>query len=180
MRLVPIQVPISPAGTNLGDDVIHIVGRIVRWWSMIEFTVDSSIRDLLDRPDTSNMDTTLIMSFKHRLRLLKDLLRETVPDQEALAKLTTIINRIASLQSYRDFVVHGMLVTDSGRPETHVYMSRIRWSSPRKVQRTFVRKEKLLQIEQRIVRSQMELFMATAGCHDRTWRPSLDIMPPQT
>jgi len=172
-HLVEIQVPVSPATTNLDDDVIHVVGRIVRWWSMIEFTVDSSIRDLLNRPDTRNMDTALIISFKDRLQLLKELLNETIADSGETAKLAEIINRIASLQNYRNFVVHGMMIRDSKRPDTHVYMSRIRWSVPTKVRRTYLRKSKLLEIEEKIVRSQMKLFMATAGCHELGWTPSL-------
>jgi hypothetical protein len=106
-------------------------------------------------------------------------LAEVVSDADEMAKLKAIIHRLSSLQNYRDFVVHGLMVDDSKRPQTHVYMSRIRWSWPTKVRRTFLRKDKLLDIERKIVRAQMELFMATAGCHAPGWTPSLDILPQQ-
>jgi hypothetical protein len=120
---IQIQVPISPAGTNLGDDVMHVVGRIVRWWSMIEFTVDSSIRDLLNRPDTRNLETALVQPLKQRFDLLSGLLAEIVGDPVEMAKLNSTINRLRSLQNYRDLVVHGMMITDAKRPDTHVYIS---------------------------------------------------------
>lgn len=170
---------VSGFATNLDDDVMLIVGRLVRWWSMVEFTVDSSIRDLLNRQDTRNFDTALIIPFKQRLRLLKDLLAQIVANRDDLAKLDAIINRIASLQNYRDFVVHGMMVRDANRPETHVYMSRIRWRWPKEVRRTYISKRKLFEIEQRIARVNMELFIATAGCHMPGWRPALEVIAPQ-
>jgi hypothetical protein len=175
---IQIQVPAPQTATNL-EDVMYLVGRIVRWWSMTEFTVDSSIRDLLNRPDTRTVDTALIMSFKQRTQLLTDLLGEVVRDPGALAALRAIINRVRGLQTYRDFVVHGMMVRCARRPTTHIYLSRVRWSYPTQVRKTFIRKDKLLDIERKIARVNMELFMATAGCHMPTWQPSVDIMCPQ-
>lgn len=150
------------------------VGRIVRWWSMVEFAVDSSIRDLLNRPDTRNLTTALKIPMKQRFDLLRDLLADVVANPDDMAQLNEMINRLRSLQNYRDFVVHGMMITDSRRPDTHVYMSRVRWSWPTKVRRTYLRKEKLLDIEDKIFRSYMVLFMATAGCHEPGWTPYID------
>jgi hypothetical protein len=175
-----IQVPFFSSGGSLSDDVIYTVGRIVRCWSAIEFTVDSSIRDLLNRPDTRNLNTALVLPFRQRTDLLKKLLAEVVQDAASLAKLNSIIDQITSLQNYRDFVVHGNMVDDAKRPTTHVYLSRSRWSNPITVRRTFLRKSKLVEIENKIVQAMMELFMATAGCHDPAWKPSLDIMRKQT
>ena len=136
--MIQIEVPASSYSTNLDNDVIFVVGRIVRWWSMIEFTIDSSIRDLLSRPDIRYGDTALVLPFKQRLALLKDLLSEIVKNPEQLAKLKAIVDRIASLQNYRDLIVHGMMVRDPKRPQTHIYLSRVRWSWPTKVRRTFL------------------------------------------
>jgi hypothetical protein len=114
---------------------------------------------------------------KQRFDLLTELLAEVVKSPDDMDKLRAIIHRLSGLQNYRDFVVHGMMVTDSKRPTTHVYLSRIRWSWPTRVRRTFLRKEKLLEIENKIARANLELFMATAGCHAHGWQPSLGMAP---
>lgn len=176
---IHIEIPVPQVATNLDEDVMYVVGRIVRWWSMTEFTIDSSIRDLLNRPDTRTIDTALIMTFKHRLQLLAGLLGEVVHDPTTLAKLHAIIARVRGLKPYRDFVVHGMMVRCSRRPTTHIYLSRVRWSHPTKVRKAFIRKDKLFDIESKIARVNRELFVATAGCHMPTWQPTLDILPPQ-
>jgi hypothetical protein len=159
---------------NLDEAAYYTVGRIIRWWALVENSIDSSIRDLLSRPDTTKIDTSLIMSFKQRRQLLKDLLSEIVVDKNVLLGVFHLLDQIGSVQLYRDLVAHGLMINDSRRPDTHYYLSRTRWSSPPVVRRSYIRKEKLVEIENKIVKLHMKLFMATAGCHQLGWLPYLD------
>ena len=143
---------------------------LVRLWSTNEFTVDSSIRALMLRTDTSTIDTSLIMPFKQRIRLLKRLLSEAIADEATLGKLYAILDRIGGLQHYRDFFVHGLMVRDSNRPETHIYVSRIHWSNPPRVTRTHIRKDRMLSVERSLMHSCFSLFVATAGCDSQAWQ----------
>ncbi len=161
--------------TNLDDDAIFLIGLIVRWWAHAEFTVDSSIRDLLNRPDTRNLDTSLILPFPQRTKLLKSLCAEVVHDPETLSTLNNAIIRVGAYQHIRDLLTHGFIVPDSKRPETHLYASQLRWSQPIKRHQQYLSRSHLYKFEQRLARAQMHLFMLTAGCHDPyAWPASID------
>ena len=170
-----IEVPATSWGTNLDDHVFYTIGRIIRCWANIEFTIDTSISDLISRPDTPDIPRSLLRPFTQRKDLLKQLLVYTVSDQNILKKLHTLVDRIAGMQHFRDFAAHGMLITDSRRPDTHLYMSRIIWSDPPRTTRTYLKKERLFRIEQSLADCFMALFMATAGCHEPSWQPYLEL-----
>ena len=79
--------PLFSSSHSQSEEVIYVVGRIVRAWSGIEFTVDSSIRDLLSRPDTRDMDTALVLPFRARTELLEQLLAEAIDDASTVTNL---------------------------------------------------------------------------------------------
>jgi hypothetical protein len=101
--------PLFSSSHSQSEEVIYVVGRIVRAWSGIEFTVDSSIQELLSRPDTRDMDTALVLPFRARTELLEQLLAEAIDDASTVTNLHNLINQIKSLQNYRDIVVHGIV-----------------------------------------------------------------------
>jgi len=166
------------ATSNLDDDAIFLIGLIVRWWANTEFTVDSSIRDLLNRPDTRDCDTSLILPFPQRTKLLKGLCAEVVHEPETLSALNSAIIKVGSHQHIRDLLTHGFIVPDSKRPDTHLYASRLRWSQPIKRHQQYLSRSHLYKFEQRLARAFMHLFMLTAGCHDPSaWPASIDKSP---
>lgn len=163
---------------NLDDDAIFLIGLIVRWWANAEFTVDSSIRDLLNRPDTRDLDTSLILPFRQRINLLKELCTEVVHEPETLDALNTAILRVGAHQNIRDLLTHGFIVPDTKRPDTHLYASRLRWFQPIKRHQQYLSRKHLYKLEQDLARAQMHLFMLTAGCHDPyAWPASIDKSP---
>ena len=163
---------------NLDDDAIFLIGLIVRWWAHAEFTVDSSIRDLLNRPDTRDLDTSLILPFPQRIKLLKDLCAKVVHEPETLNALNKAIIRVGAHQNIRDLLTHGFIVPDSKRPETHLYASRLWWSQPIKRHQQYLSRKHLYKFEQNLARAQMHLFILTAGCHDPyTWPAAIYKSP---
>ncbi len=163
---------------NLDDDAIFLIGLIVRWWANAEFTVDSSIRDLLNRPDTLDLDTSLVLPFRRRINLLKELCTEVVHEPKTLAAIGRAILRVGTHQHIRDLLTHGFVVPDTRRPATHLYASKLRWSQPVKRHQQYLSRKHLYKLEQDLARAQMHLFMLTAGCHDPdAWPASIDNSP---
>ena len=161
---------------DLDDQAIFMIGLIVRWWAMVDFTIDSSIRDLLNRPDTRHLDTSLKLPFKQRLELLKGLCAQVTHDHETLEKINVVIKRVGSHQYIRDVLTHGFVVRDTNRPDTHLYVSRLTWSWPIRRQQHYIARKWLQQFEQRLAKDVMKLFMVTTGCHDpHSWPSSHDI-----
>lgn len=164
--------------SNLDDDAIFMIGLIVRWWAMVEFTVESSIYDLLNRPDTSAIDAASARHFKQRLALLRSLCAEVVRDPMTMNAIDSAIRRVGRHQSLRNLLTHGFVVPDSKRPTTHLYVSRLRWSQPIKRDWKFISRKALYQYEPELARAATKLFMLTAGCHDPdAWPASIDQSP---
>jgi hypothetical protein len=166
---------IRSATMSLDDDAIFIIGLISRWWAHIEFTVDSSLRDLINRPDTPNADTSLRLPFKQRLGMLRQLCALLAKDPATATAIDKAILRVGAHQHLRDLLVHGFVVQDSKRPQTHLYVSRITWSQPVRRQVRFISRAALYKFEPELGRTMMHLFMLTAGCHDPdSWPGSID------
>ena len=166
--------------TNIDDELHLIIGKTVRWWSMIEHTIDSSIRDFLGRPDTSNHNTSLKISLPNRIELLQRLFEEAIADTADRQSFADLIEHVKRRQHMRELLVHGFMTIDSRRPDTHVYLSRIHWCDPISRDPVFKTREQLRVNERETGTVAMVLFMATAGCHDPLWQPYFDIGPLQT
>lgn len=178
MPYTPPPGHVRSASMSLDDDAIFIIGLISRWWAHIEFTVDSSLRDLLNRPDIRDMDTSLKLPFKQRLALLRELCSTVAKEPETARALDNAILRVGAHQHIRDLLVHGFVVQDGNRPTTHLYVSRIIWSEPVKRQKRYISRASLYKFEPELARSMMHLFMLTAGCHDpHAWPGSIDKSP---
>ena len=158
------------------DDELHlIIGKTVRWWSMIEFTIDSSIRDFLNRPDTENLNTALKIPLPKRIELLLRLYAQVVTDQGLRQDFSNLINHVKPRQHMRELLVHGFMTIDSKRPQTHVYLSRIHWENPTRRNPVYKSRDQLHQYEREIGTIAIVLFMVTAGCHDpSSWQPYFD------
>ncbi len=178
MPYTPPPGHLRSVSVSLDDDAIFIVGLIGRWWANIEFTVDSSVRDLLNRPDTPQKDTSLKIPFKQRLALLRQLCEMVAKTPETAAALDLAILRVGRHQQVRDLLMHGFVTQDVKRPATHLYVSRITWSSPLKRDAKFISRASLYKFEPELAKSMMHLFMLTAGCHDPfKWPASIDGSP---
>jgi hypothetical protein len=167
-----------PTAFSLDDDAVALVGFIVRWWAFVEFTVDSSIHDLLNRPDTRDLATQLVLPFPKRLKLLRQLCEEVVSKPETLKAIKDTIAYVGSHQSIRNALTHALVIPDPKRPKTHLYICRMIWSQPIRRQPRFMSRDSLYKFEQQLARASMRLFMLTAGCRDPySWPASLDRSP---
>jgi len=101
--------PFTPS-TGIDDELHLIIGKTIRWWSMIEFTIDSSIRDFLSRSDTENIDTSLKISLPNRVKLFKRLFNQAVNDPESRETFISVMDQITGRQHIRELLVHGFLV----------------------------------------------------------------------
>lgn len=162
------------SSTNIDDELHLIIGKTVRWWSMIEFTIDSSIRDFLSRPETGDVDTALKVPLPKRIRLLEQLFDQVVGDTELRNEFDELITHVKRRQHMRDLLVHGFMTIDSKRPETHVYLSRVHWEAPPRRNPVYKTREQLRTNERETGTVAITLFMATAGCHEPSWQPYID------
>ncbi len=162
---------ISQSSTSIDDELHLIIGKTVRWWSMIEFTVDSSVRDFLNRPDTENLNTSLKIPLPKRIELLCRLYEQVVTDPDLRQDFTNLIDRVKRRQHMRDLLVHGFMAIDASRPTTHVYLSRIHWENPTRRDPVYKSRDQLHRYERGIGTIAQVLFMVTAGCHHPFWQP---------
>jgi hypothetical protein len=120
-----------PSNVNLPDDLLHAIGHVTALWAQLEFIIDWTIRQALDRPPTSDIDTALIVPFRKRAALLASLAKPHLTDQRL--DFIEFTKTVVRLQHERDLIVHGAM-GGSSRPDkdgTTVFtFRRIRWDRP--------------------------------------------------
>jgi hypothetical protein len=120
--------PMLPTGNlawamNLKPEAIVLLGHIVRSWAMIEFTIDSSIRSLIDNHVARKIDTSLIEPLNRRIDLLAELCAEACADKAHVRFVQGILEQIKSEQVLRDMLIHARMMDDAKKPQTHIATS---------------------------------------------------------
>lgn len=150
-------------GSNLKQEVVVLLGQIIRSWAMIGFTIDSSIRSIIDNRVNRQIDTSLIEPFNKRIDLLSGLCEEVCANEAHVKFVHGMLQKIKSEQKLRNMLVHARVMDDTKRPQTHVHISSCRWTRPpRKIIHKKISIKALEDYYQRTQRLAMELFMAAA------------------
>lgn len=124
----------TPIKTNvlLPDDLLQAIGHVTALWAQLEYIIDSTIRQVLDRPNAPKTDTALILSFKKRINLLTTIAVPLLKDAKDREHLLALSTEVARLQHRRDLIVHGAVGGSEhlrGYQLAYTFI-RIRWDRP--------------------------------------------------
>lgn len=125
---------IPPGNVGLPRDMLTAIGHVAAIWSHLEYKIDNIVRQALDLPDATEMDTALILPFGKRLALYADLL-SNLGSEKQKEHIAELVAAIKPLKSRRDLIVHGSVGHMAGdRDGTPTYwFRRIRWDRPARI-----------------------------------------------
>lgn len=115
---------------HLPDDLLRAIGHVAALWGQLEYIIDLTTRQALDRPPVSEIDTALIVPFRKRAGLLISLASPHLADQRI--DFGEFTKEVMRLQHARDLIVHGAVagsaIDKDGAPA--FTFRRIRWDRP--------------------------------------------------
>lgn len=143
----------------LSDEDIWAVGMVTVQWANLENFIDLWLDHANGAPPKT--DTGGLISFKNRIRFLKEIIKRDVHNASYQIYLTELLNRILGIQDERDKVVHHIF---SGSPE-NTNQTLFEWRRKSRIAEQSVNFEKLKRIALKIESAFMEIpdFLMKAG-----------------
>lgn len=92
----------------IGDEEFRAIGHVAAQWAYLETQIDYVIDVLINQPDTKRDGFKLEQSFRRRMATFRKAARIVLkkrPDE--LAELLDIAEKVSSLRSLRDNIIHG-------------------------------------------------------------------------
>ncbi len=93
---------------TIGDEEFKAIGHVAAQWAYLETQIDYVIDVLINQPDTKCDGFKLEQSFKRRMEALREAARSVLKKRPGeLAELLDIAEKVSSLRSLRDDIIHG-------------------------------------------------------------------------
>lgn len=98
------------------DRQLWAIGMVAVQWTLLEYDIKVIAHSLYGDDSAARSEFDRMLVFRHRLRMLRDLITEKIVD-EFRPGFLAILDQIGALALERDRIIHGMWSSDQPPPE---------------------------------------------------------------